>query len=226
MYRYNPHLLLPENFKGRDFIVADIHGYRREVDRFLHKARFSSKKDRLISVGDLIDRGPDSERCLKLLNKPWFWAVRGNHEQLLIDCAVQKTEEAWGRWIMNGGSWSVNQPEAQINRWATKLSKLPLTITVPCQGRLIGICHAEYTQSSWNHKEKATDKDKADWIWGRTRVSRNISKKVKDIDWVFSGHTIVPDVQVLGNSIFIDRGVYKDNGLTVIDVKRWVEANS
>ncbi|MGL9724118.1 metallophosphoesterase [Sodalis sp. (in: enterobacteria)] len=33
-------------------------------------------------LGDLIDRGPQSEACLPLLENPWFRSVRGNHEQM------------------------------------------------------------------------------------------------------------------------------------------------
>lgn len=39
----------------------------------------------MLSVGDLVDRGPDSIGCLKLLEAPWFHAVMGNHEQLLLN---------------------------------------------------------------------------------------------------------------------------------------------
>lgn len=45
---------------------------------------FDFKKDRLFAVGDLCDRGPDSLGCLALLLEPWFFAVRGNHEDALL----------------------------------------------------------------------------------------------------------------------------------------------
>ncbi|MEI9179479.1 metallophosphoesterase, partial [Pseudomonas aeruginosa] len=46
---------------------------------------FDNKKDLLISVGDLVDRGAENVECLELITFPWFRAVRGNHEQMMID---------------------------------------------------------------------------------------------------------------------------------------------
>ncbi len=41
--------------------------------------------DRLLSVGDLIDRGDGSHRCARFLAQPYVHAVRGNHEDMLLD---------------------------------------------------------------------------------------------------------------------------------------------
>lgn len=51
----------------------------------LRHCHFDPWQDLLVSVGDVIDRGPDSLRCLKLLRKSWIVAVRGNHEQMGLD---------------------------------------------------------------------------------------------------------------------------------------------
>lgn len=37
--------------------------------------------------------------CLTLLNQPWFRAVRGNHEQMMLDCLLYSGNEA--HWMMN-----------------------------------------------------------------------------------------------------------------------------
>jgi len=36
--------------------------------------------DQLFSVGDLVDRGPESHRVLEWLARPWFFAICGNHD--------------------------------------------------------------------------------------------------------------------------------------------------
>jgi serine/threonine protein phosphatase 1 len=69
------------NTRGRDFVVGDIHGWLEPLQAELDAVCFDPAVDRLFSVGDLIDRGPDSEQCLLLTREPWFFAVRGNHEQ-------------------------------------------------------------------------------------------------------------------------------------------------
>jgi serine/threonine protein phosphatase 1 len=218
---YQPHLFLNENTLGRDFVVSDLHGYRQQLDLALANISFNPKKDRLISVGDLIDRGPDSQGCIALLEEPWFYCVMGNHEQLLIDAVEQKTDTLWSRWLLNGGSWVLELPEAQVDRFAKTLNYLPLTITIPVNGNLIGICHAEYNEESWLTRKTADEQNQADWLWGRNRIKLKNSQVVEDIDWIFSGHTIVKDVTTLGNSVFIERGAYLNNPITLINLQQW-----
>lgn len=78
---------LPVNERGRDLIVGDLHGCRAALDRLLDEAGFDPAADRLISVGDLTDRGPDHAGCLALLEEPWFHAVRGNHDEMILRAA-------------------------------------------------------------------------------------------------------------------------------------------
>ena len=220
------HTLLPENHQGRDFIVSDLHGYRSALDKALSQVNFCTTEDRLISVGDLIDRGPESDQCLALLNEPWFYAVCGNHEQMLIDAVTKETENCWSRWLLNGGGWSLQHGKGQLQRWAQQLATLPLTITLPCRAQTVGICHAEYTGLTWQTRKQNHAALTQEMIWGRSRLHRQNSAPIAAVDWVFSGHTVVPDIQILGNSVFIERGAYLDNGLTLIDLPAWLQAQA
>lgn len=76
---------IPANVDGRDFVVGDLHGCFDELAKLLIHVKFDPTRDRLFSTGDLIDRGPRSKDCLSLLSKKWFFAVLGNHEELLIN---------------------------------------------------------------------------------------------------------------------------------------------
>ena len=71
---------LEPNLKGRDFVVGDMHGNRRALDVILRKIKFNTSNDRLFSVGDLVDRGPENMECLELLKEPWFNHALGNHD--------------------------------------------------------------------------------------------------------------------------------------------------
>ena len=57
------------NINAHDFIVGDLHGCRAMLDTLLAHVGFDGSRDRLFSVGDLVDRGPDSEGCLDLLHR-------------------------------------------------------------------------------------------------------------------------------------------------------------
>ena len=55
---------------GRDLAVGDIHGYFSRLEQTLNQAGFDPARDRLFSVGDLTDRGPDSTAVLEWLAEP------------------------------------------------------------------------------------------------------------------------------------------------------------
>ena len=55
---------------GRDFIVGDVHGHFKLLELLLKKVDFNERIDRIFSVGDLIDRGPDSIDAVVWLQKP------------------------------------------------------------------------------------------------------------------------------------------------------------
>lgn len=66
----------------RTLVVGDIHGCFDEFLTLLEKAEIT-EHDRVVSVGDLIDRGPKSAEVVRYFaERPGrFFAVRGNHEE-------------------------------------------------------------------------------------------------------------------------------------------------
>lgn len=216
------HPILPANERGRDFIVADLHGHRSRLDRALEEVRFDGDRDRLLSVGDLIDRGPQNLECLDLLDERWFWAVRGNHEQMLIDAVLSQASMAWSRWLMNGGNWALQQDEGELERWGHRLDELPLTLTVEHAKGRIGICHAQYRLPHWNDRVNGQEADIMDWIWGRSRLQQWDDREIPGVDWVFHGHTIVADITRLGNCVFLDCGAFAGGPLVLTPVDDWM----
>lgn len=87
--------------------IGDIHGCLEPLDRLLHEiAPFSDRTH--VFLGDYIDRGPDSygvvERLLKFSETHECVFLRGNHEQMLVDAALDGEAESWALWLANGGS--------------------------------------------------------------------------------------------------------------------------
>ena len=68
---------------GRTVIVGDVHGCRRELELLLDRVAFAAG-DRLVFVGDLVARGPDSLGVLDVVRRTGALVVRGNHEQKLL----------------------------------------------------------------------------------------------------------------------------------------------
>jgi hypothetical protein len=68
---------------GRTIIVGDVHGCAAELDALLDRLAFCSS-DRLVFVGDLVARGPDSRRVITIARRAGATVVRGNHEEKLL----------------------------------------------------------------------------------------------------------------------------------------------
>lgn len=77
----------------RTIIVGDVHGCAGELEDLLDRVAFASG-DRLVFVGDLVARGPDSLRVLDIARTVGAIIVRGNHEQKLLEY-----ESARGQWL-------------------------------------------------------------------------------------------------------------------------------
>ena len=80
---------------GRTVIVGDVHGCRRELEQVLDRIAFAAG-DRLVFVGDLVARGPDSLGVLDVVRRTGAIVVRGNHEQKLVSWKEAKTARLRG----------------------------------------------------------------------------------------------------------------------------------
>lgn len=146
------HHCLPANTVGRDFIVGDLHGCLDLLHIELDRLAFDRAVDRLFSVGDLTDRGPDSMGCLRLLREPWFYAVRGNHEDMLLDHVSQVIEpyassSASALFFRNGGGWICDlagPSKSELYReLLPRVRALPYVITVGNGAKRFHVVHAE-----------------------------------------------------------------------------------
>ena len=92
-----------KNF-NRVLVIGDIHGHYKKFLSLYKKLNFSDE-DLLIFLGDYIDRGPIGEDgymldwIVKAVEKDNVIALRGNHEQMMIDFFVKSDLN----WIFNGG---------------------------------------------------------------------------------------------------------------------------
>lgn len=105
------------------WLSGDIHGCLEQLRRKLWHCRFDPWRDLLISVGDVIDRGPQSLRCLQLLEQHWVRAVRGNHEQMAMDALAS---QQMSLWLMNGGDWFIALADNQQKQAKTALENVSI----------------------------------------------------------------------------------------------------
>ena len=159
----NPRVIAhPANLQGRDFIVGDLHGHPDVLRRLMDHVAFDYDMDRLFSVGDLVDRGPNSAGALDLLEAPWFYPVLGNHDAMLLATLnldhlremrreeAQRTAAYADLFARNGG-WDWFRPyrmdEERCMQWRAALRRVPfLRIVDPMDTSPAGrfhVLHAE-----------------------------------------------------------------------------------
>jgi len=89
---------------GRTIAIGDIHGCARALEVILD-AIVPDPGDVIITLGDYIDRGPQSrqviDRLLRLEQECQLIPLQGNHECLLLDALQRKT--LFNFWLQCGG---------------------------------------------------------------------------------------------------------------------------
>ncbi len=165
----------PRNDSGRDFVVGDIHGCFAQLRAELEARNFDPQRDRLFAVGDLVDRGPQSEHLLDVVERYGIRSVKGNHEDVIV--RWHAGEEQAFSLLSNGGNWLLDRAEDSewVNAIAAYMASLPYLIEIETEHGLVGIVHADSPVSDWNRlvdeieKEKADGKTRRKAIWARTR---------------------------------------------------------
>jgi len=202
---------------GRDYVVGDLHGCYELLDLALRQVRFDFSKDRLFMVGDLVDRGPDSPRALELLDEPWVYAIRGNHEQLALDCYANGTcnEALLAHHVArNGMGWWPRLSESRKERLLEAYEALPFAMQVETNSGTVGLVHADVPPAmTWPQfvaQLRAGDhKTRMSALWSCSRIDYQDHSGVAGITRVYVGHKIqVGGVNCLGNVWFIDTGAF------------------
>ena len=166
----------PNPAKGRDLVVGDVHGHFPTLRHALAELEVGPA-DRLFSLGDLIDRGPDSAQALSWIvgtdpSARFDLVIRGNHEQLMLDALAPGISAAYeplwptdrDLWYGNGGNWWKRRgpddpgPEA----WTAALAALPFAARIETPHGPVGLVHACPVHRSWEELEEALAGDGPD----------------------------------------------------------------
>jgi serine/threonine protein phosphatase 1 len=218
------------NDDGRDFVVGDIHGHFELLTLLLNQVGFDTTRDRIFSVGDLIDRGPNSEQVILWLKESWFHAVRGNHEQMIVECISGIGDIP--RHIRNGGSWLYDLPLHDQQDISDALHHLPIMIEIELSNsQRIGIVHAEAPllldaddwQEAKNSISCSLDEEQQHALnlalYSRKKINQGNTSTIKGLTKLYVGHSTVPNVMTLGNVVYIDTGCsFGDGALSLIEL--------
>ena len=205
------------NTAGTDYIVGDLHGCHDMLMKALSALSFDPAYDRLFSVGDLVDRGPDSLSCLRLIREPWFFPVLGNHEQMMLETLDGGDATMW---VMNGGRWYDGLTTAErheADALTADIAALPRRITLTdSAGNRIGLSHAQPHGPLFC--APLDDRSAHELVWGRSVIQRHRPYDMRDVHLTVHGHTPVDRVTPVGRHLFIDTGAVYGGELSVLTI--------
>ena len=196
---------------GRDWVIGDVHGCFRTLRDALLDIDFEYETDRLFSVGDLIDRGPNSIKAVDWLESGRLSAVvMGNHEAEMVKLMqtgnVLSPTKAYQQWMRN-------IPRQEVYRWYNALMALPLAVTVETPTGRVGIVHCSTWRDSWSETLSAlAQRNMAAinmvllGIDDQEKRAGPTGNEVEGIDRVFAGHDPRKHVEGRANTWSIDTG--------------------
>jgi predicted phosphodiesterase len=65
---------------SRTLFIGDVHGCAEELEELLRECGYREGEDRVVLVGDLVAKGPDSAGVVRRAREGGMLAVRGNHD--------------------------------------------------------------------------------------------------------------------------------------------------
>src|SRR4051794_21011629 len=110
---------------GRTIAIGDIHGCAAALAALVEAIR-PGPDDTVVTLGDYIDRGPDSrgvlDQLIALAGRCRLVPLLGNHEEMLIAAAADAT--ALRSWLTCGGvaalrsyGWVPGSPRRSLADW-------------------------------------------------------------------------------------------------------------
>lgn len=223
-------------FKENKFdIIGDVHGCYNELIELVSKlgyekrgqAYFHPKGRRLISVGDIADKGPKNILAIEF----WmdqvtygggFW-VHGNHcnklyryflgNKVRLSHGLEKTVEEFEKL-------SKEERVAFRNRFMCCYESQCYYLLL--DKRRLAIAHGGLREESMG---RFSNKIRAVCLYGETTGSFEENGKPKRLDWaaeyrgkafVVYGHTVAPEPRVIHNTVDIDQGCVYGGYLTAL----------
>jgi len=188
---------------GNVWAIGDVHGHADTLTALLESLNLGSK-DRVVLLGDLVDRGPKSCEVIKIArDDPQIFSVLGNHEEMMLmsfDADNIETMNAQqSSWFYIGGRATAQsyideftRPDGGIYRFELRqragqdlawLDALPHHIVLD-DFRLV---HAGY--SPWDGDLDLQSTDTLMWVRGEFH---NSITPVDENRTVIFGHSTMP----------------------------------
>jgi serine/threonine protein phosphatase 1 len=215
----------------RYYVIGDIHGRLDLYDALIARieeeiAASRGVEVRIVLLGDLVDRGPDSAGVL-VRTREWqahrnVRVLAGNHEEMFL--AAFEKPEALRHFIKHGGRETIMSYGLSAKRIATVpidelFERLPKVVPTWVRDYIAGfenmIIAGDYVfvHAGIDPELPLDQQKRSDLRWIRDRFLKHEGSLEKV---VVHGHTIFEQVTDCGNRIGIDTGAFRSGVLTAL----------
>jgi len=208
----------------RQLAIGDVHGCMTALATLLDRLA-PTPQDKLIFLGDLIDRGPDSQTVvstvLKLRNQCAVEAILGNHEEMLL--IARADPHLFRAWLSFGGRQTLESYgipfDGELPRDKDWAKKIPTEHWHFLSNNLVDCVEEEnhiLVHGAVDPRLPLAEQPWPELRWARwDNPERHCSGKI-----TVCGHTHQPSGIPIsnGNAICIDTWVYGDGWLTALDL--------
>ncbi|AAM30447.1 putative serine/threonine protein phosphatase [Methanosarcina mazei Go1] len=174
----------------RLLLIADIHGNYEALRTVL-----DVPYDRAVCLGDIVDYGPDPDRCIDLLQKKNITTIRGNHDNAVafkVDCQCGYRYKHLSI-ATREYTWKI------LDRAGMKyLQKLPLLIKEEIDGKSFYFTHGSPRSMFEYIKPETSDEEVLRMIEG--------AAEPVEAEFLVVGHSHIPMNRKIGNLTIINPG--------------------
>jgi len=205
----------PRNDRPRTIAIGDVHGCASALATLLEAIQ-PKRDDCIVTLGDYVDRGPDSrgviDQLLALSGECRLVTLIGNHEVMMLE-AFEEGGEAMRMWLECGGHETLlsydGAPENIPEQHFAFLHALR---------RFYETERHIFVHANYHHGDAMEDQEEEFSLWVHLRHSQpspHVSGKT-----VFVGHTPQRSGQILdlGHVVCIDTACAVGGWLTAVDV--------
>lgn len=198
---------------GKIFAIGDIHGCYDQLRELMNKIPIEPERDRLLFIGDYIDRGPHSYEVVEYLvdlkrRFPQTVFLKGNHEDMLQNYLAGTDRFTY---LLNGGQHTLDSYLSHaFNADASPVPRAHLDFF----NSLVLYHQTEeylFVHAGLRRNVALESQDPQDLLWIREEFINT------DFDFgrrVIFGHTPFSEPLVMPNKIGIDTGAVYGNRLT------------
>ena len=205
---------------GSLWVVGDIHGYYDSFVKLVSRLNLDDG-DLVISIGDMIDGGPESVGVVDFfIENDQFLAILGNHEQMLLDYWNKKSKFDLVS-LKSDGFWASRKPLDRNKKLAIVeyLSNLSTEIVL----EKFRIVHAGYRDFPYSSSlDEQSDEDR---LWSRDIFTVRYPFDQKRT--IIVGHTIIQNFGLTeDNSVWRSEVLLEDGRDSAIGIDSGIKLHS